>query len=483
MNRRGFLNGALAGAALVTAYIPSRGAWAAKPDPKDKAIKIPSLDGQLVLAGPLLQEAADDFGHIISSAPVAVLIPGSIHDVRKLIQFANKNGVKVGGMSMIGNTHSTYGQSQVAGGVVIDMSALCEIHQISATEAYVDAGVRWSELLEATLPLGKSPPTLTDYIDLSVGGTASVGGIGGQAFRHGLQVDNITELEIVTGKGKLVTCSAKKNKQLFDAARAGLGQVGIIVRARVRLIDVPPMVRVYTAYYDDLAAMTSDQELVIDDGRFDYVEGFAEPGANGWIYKIELVKYFAPQQPPADAALIGDLAFTDGTLNVADSDYFSFANRVVAVVPILQSFGLWDLPHPWFDMFVPGDQAVDFIEGVLAQTTPADVGPFPIIIYPFKRAAATAPALPLPPGENCYLFSLLRTAIPPATAAGLIAKNREIYEDLHQIGGKRYAISSVPFDQQDWKDHFGAYWPLFVGNKLEYDPKNTLTPGQGIFSW
>jgi cytokinin dehydrogenase len=158
MNRRGFLNGALAGAALVTAYIPSRGAWAAKPDPKDKAIKIPSLDGQLVLAGPLLQEAADDFGHIISSAPVAVLIPGSIHDVRKLIQFANKNGVKVGGMSMIGNTHSTYGQSQVAGGVVIDMSALCEIHQISATEAYVDAGVRWSELLEATLPLGKSPP-------------------------------------------------------------------------------------------------------------------------------------------------------------------------------------------------------------------------------------------------------------------------------------------------------------------------------------
>ena len=67
----------------------------------------------------------------------------------------------------------------------------------------VDAGVRWIELLQATVPQGKSPPTLTDFIELSIGGTLSVGGIGGQAFRWGLQVDNVLELEVITGRGEL----------------------------------------------------------------------------------------------------------------------------------------------------------------------------------------------------------------------------------------------------------------------------------------
>ena len=480
MNRRGFLRGGLAAAAAVVAYYPEDRVWAAKPDPK--AIKIPSLDGELVLAGPELQAAADDFGHIISKAPIAVLIPGSIHDVRKLVHFARKHGIKVGGMSTLGNTHSTYGQSQVEGGVVIDMSGLGEIHEINAGSALVDAGVRWVDLLQATLPLGKSPPSLTDYIDLSVGGTVSVGGIGGQAFRHGMHSDNVLELEVVTGEGKLVKCSPSKNKALFDAARAGLGQFGIIVRARVRLIDVPGQVRVYTAYYSDLATMTSDQEMVIDDGRFDYVEGFAEPGASGWTYKIELVKYFAAGAPPGDAALTGDLAFDEGTLAVVDQDYFSFANRVGALVPLLKMFGIWDLPHPWIDMFVPGDAAVDFISGVLAETSPADVGPLPILIYPFKRAKVTAPFMALPEGEICYLFSILRTAIPPTSAAALVAKNRAIYEALRDIGGKRYSISSVPFSPADWVDHFGAKWSAFAQAKCEFDPDNTLTPGQGIFT-
>jgi len=483
MKRRGFLRGALASAAAVVAYNPSRGVWAAEPG--QDTIDIPDLDGALVLAGSLLDEAADDFGHIISAAPVAVLIPGSIKDIRKLVKFANKHDIKVGGMSMIGNTHSTYGQSQVGGGVVIDMSALCEIHEIGEDYAVVDAGVRWVELLQATLPEGKSPPTLTDYIDLSIGGTASVGGVGGQAFRHGLQVDNILELQVITGKGKLVTCSPNKHKKLFHAVRAGLGQFGIIVRARVRLVDVPPMARMYHAFYDDLAAMTADQEMVIEDERFDYVEGFAEPhaGGSGWIYKIELVKYFAPGDEPDDAALTDDLSNNPGTEVVTDMSYFDFANRIAPLVAFLQQIGVWGLPHPWIDVFVPGDVANGFIQGVLDGTTLADTGQGPILIYPFKRAKVNTPFMALPEGETCYLFSILRTAVPPELAGQLVAKNRAIYEDLRDLGGKRYAISSVPFDQEDWHDHFGDQWCDFAKDKLKFDPKNVLTPGQGIFSW
>lgn len=481
MNRRGFLRGALASAAVVVAYSPARGVWAAEPDPD--TINIPDLDGELVLAGSLLADAADDFGHIISAAPVAVLIPGSTSDIIKLIKFANDHDIKVGGMSMIGNTHSCYGQSQVGGGVVIDMSALSEIHEISEDSALVDAGVRWRDLVQESLAVGKSPPTLTDYLDLSVGGTLSCGGIGGQAFIHGLQIDNVLELLVVTGKGKLVACSPKKKRKLFDSVLAGLGQFGIIVRARVRLVDVPPMARIYTARYTDLVAMTSDQEFLMDECRFDYIEGFAEPaeGGQGWIYKIELVKYFAPGDEPNDAEQLADLAFNEGTEVITDVPYFTFVDRVTPQVEFLKQIGVWGLPHPWIDVFVPGSETNDFVQGVLDQTTLADTGQGPILIYPFKRANVTRRFMAMPDEETVFLFSILRTAVPPDAAQQLVDANRAIYEELHDLGGKRYPISAIPFSVQDWKDHFGNQWGKFVKAKSKYDPCNVLTPGQGIF--
>jgi FAD/FMN-containing dehydrogenase len=57
-------------------------------------------------------------------------------------------------------------------------------------------------VLDRALPRGLTPPTLTDYQDLSVGGTLSVGGIGGAMFRYGAQVDNVVALEVVTGVGR-----------------------------------------------------------------------------------------------------------------------------------------------------------------------------------------------------------------------------------------------------------------------------------------
>lgn len=42
-----------------------------------------------------------------------------------------------------------------------------------------------------------------------------------------------------TGKGDLVTCSADKNSELFYGVLGGLGQFGIITRARIALGPAP----------------------------------------------------------------------------------------------------------------------------------------------------------------------------------------------------------------------------------------------------
>jgi cytokinin dehydrogenase len=62
-----------------------------------------------------------------------------------------------------------------------------------------------------------------------------------------------------------------------------------------------------------------------------------------------------------------------------------------------------------------------------------------------------------------------------------IAENVALFQQARDIGGKRYPISSIPFSQADWIQHFGADWPLFLLQKARFDGRNVLTPGHGIF--
>lgn len=479
--RRTFLGASIA--AVAAAWSPEARAWVPL---GPGGITIPGLDGQLLTDPATLASAGDDYGHIVHKSPNAVLVPGSINDIVKAVLFARAHGIKIGGTRGLGDglSHSTQGQAQVEAGILIDMSGLSTIHEINASDALVDAGVRWIQLLQATVPLGKSPPTLTDYIDLSVGGTLSVGGIGGQAFRHGLQVDNVLELDVVTGKGQLVNCSPTKRPLLFNAVRSGLGQFGIIVRARVRLVPVAPQVRVYSATYDDIDVFTGDQLLLIDDGRFDYVEGSATPdGSGGYTFALEAGKYFDPASPPNDAAQLAGLSFLPGTSATADSSYFDFANRLAPTVAFLKSIGAWGLPHPWLNLFLPSAVAPSFIQGVLDDATLNEVGQGPILLYPVKRSKLQTPFFRVPDSPRLFIFSMLRNAVPPTPTQidTLVAANRTIYEDCVAVGGKRYPIDSVPMSHADWQQHFCPLWLLFLLAKVEFNPNNILAPGQGIF--
>lgn len=483
--RRAFLRSSAA-AVPILAFSPSAKAWLTCTQAAADAVAIPGLDGVLLTSASDRAAAADDWGHIVSETPLAVLVPASIDDVRKAIKFANQHCIKVGPMSMVGNSHSTQGQSQAACGLVIDMSGLSEIHAINADDAVVDPGVRWYELLQQTLPLGKSPPVLTDHIDLSVGGTLSVGGIGGQTARHGLQADNVLELWVVTGEGQLKQCSASQNPGLFNAVRGGLGQFGVIVKARVKLIAVKPLARHYTAVYADVATLIADQVKLMNEGRFDYVEGLGLPQPDdSYVLLLEAVKYFSADAPPDDAAMLAGLAFIPGTSAADTQTLYDFYNRLAPIVDFTKFTGDWFLPHPLTDFFLPRSKAAAFIEETLANTPVADIGYGPVLIYPFPRSKVTAPFIALPNEPICVLFSLLRWApnADPAVAADLVAKNREVFEAMRDIGGKRYSIGSVVLSHADWVGHFGLKWPFYLAEKLVHDPQNTLTPGQHIFSW
>ena len=496
-SRRSFVKGAIASAAIVGFDLSNR-RWLTASGAKTAvamAPDFPSFDGMLYTdpAGSAqLDAAADDFGHIVKNRPIAVLDPGSINDIVVMIQFARQHEIQV---SARGQGHATQGQSQNEGGVVINMSTLNTIHEINADNALVDAGITWFELIEQTSAQGLTPPTITDYVHLTVGGTLSVGGIGGQGFIHGPQVDQVLELTVVTSQGHLVTCSPAQDTRLFDAVRAGLGQFGIIVQARVKLVAAPQNTRFYNLPYPEVTTFMADQEFLIGTDRFDYVEGFAlDDGNNGWIFLIEAVKYVNPGDDIDDAAQLAGLHFLPGGETIEDRPFFNpdfdpgnpltfdFVNRVSVLVAVLQASGLWSLPHPWFNAFLPTDEAVSFMDDLFDTLVPVDLGPGSVvIIYPFNGGLFQAPFLRVPSGDTFFSLALLRTATDRAAVEAALAANAQLRDAIVALGGKRYPIDSVPMTKQDWREHFQPQWDRFNSAKQRFDPDNIMTPGQGIF--
>jgi FAD/FMN-containing dehydrogenase len=442
-------------------------------------VGIPPLDGMLLTDDATLSAFTDDLGHIIHRRPFAVLEPVSVDDIIRMVRFAREQGIKIGAR---GQGHTMFGQSLVEAGIVIDMEALDTDPVVAADRVHVRAGVKWRTVLETTLAAGPTVPVITGYLGLSVGGTLSVGGIGGTSYRFGAQVDNVLELQVVTGAGQLQTCSPGNRPDLFRSVLAGLGQCAIIVQATLRLVPAKSNARVFMLFYPDLFTMLGDERVLIADGRFDHVLGYVVPSpGGGWLQFIEAAVYFSPPATPDNSALLAGLNFVPSP-PPGDVPYFAFADRVAPLIDALKANGRINLPHPWFDVFVPDSVLYQYAGGIFANLTPADLGPdFPILFFAMKSAAFHQPLLRIPHEEVFWLFDILSTAPSSAVAAQMVARNRRFFELARDLGSKRYVISAIPFSQHDWQQHFQPVWGQLVSAKRHFDPDNVLTPGPGIF--
>ncbi|XP_074263621.1 cytokinin dehydrogenase 5 [Silene latifolia] len=478
-----------------------------------------------------LEEASVDFGRLGRSEPVAVFRPSSAHDVAGLVKAATSGaGAGVGfPVSARGHGHSINGQAHTGDGVVVEMGRRIGENgpgapKVNVEKEYVDVwgGELWVDVLRRTLEYGLAPRSWTDYLYLTVGGTLSNAGISGQAFNHGPQISNVHELDVVTGKGEIVTCSEEKSPELFHAVLGGLGQFGIITRARIALEPSPQRVRWIRVLYSNFTAFTKDQEYLISlhdkpqSQKFDYVEGFVivdEGLINNWrssffspsnpvkisslgstnnegvLYCLEITKnYFDSQNHSVDQeieALLKDLDYIPASTFTTDLPYIDFLDRVHKAELKLRSKGLWEVPHPWLNLFVPKSRISDFNEGVfkgiLGNKTSG-----PILIYPMnKHKWDNRTSVVTPNEEVFYLVALLRSALENGEETQslkyLTDQNRRILKFCKDanIGIKQYLPHYTT--ESEWMNHFGDKWGHFNKMKTEFDPKRILATGQRIF--
>lgn len=172
--------------------------------------------------------------------PAAVALPTSPQHVAACISWARKHGVP---FAIRGGGHSFAGQSS-SKGLVIDLRRLAAV-SASQNKARIGAGARLGAVYAAlwgaghrTIPAGTAPT-------VGIGGLTLGGGHGYLARLHGLACDNLLAAEIVTADGKLRTCNATNEKELFWALRgAGFGSFGVVTSLVFRTTAVGPVTTV-----------------------------------------------------------------------------------------------------------------------------------------------------------------------------------------------------------------------------------------------
>jgi len=451
---------------------------------------LPSLRGEVVLAGDGFRA---DFGRYVSSAPRAVLRPARTSDVSRMLTYCALYRIPVAMNGQSGpadhrESHSNYGQALTDGGLQIDASTLGGVRSVGTGSAVVGPGATWAEVVTAALATGQTVPTLPDYLHLSVGGTVSVGGIGGNVQRFGLSSDLVREVEVVTGLGEVLRASRTRNSTLFDVVLAGGGQFGIITELVLDLVPAESTATITSLYYDDVATYVADQRVLLAAGVFDHHGGeiVRDETDTTWGYKIDVGTYHSTPQPPDRSALLDQLRDDRTRRETFSLPYEHWAFRVDEFADALLSSGHWEMKKPWLSLLVPGTVVEEFMAWAEPQLTGADIGAGFCLLAPMSAATVRTPNFVLPPSSDGTVFFFDLLAFPHPGTTGLdeaVARNRRFYDKLVALGGKRYIIGAVPMSVLDWRQHYGLtrYLRLSVLKRL-YDPRGILTPGQGMFS-
>jgi len=446
------------------------------------------IKGQVFEDEETLRELHRDFGRLVDRMPAGAIVPASTEDVSKAVRIAFEEGWKI---TTRGVAHSQGGQSLSPGGLLLDMSVLNRIERLGHYSAWVEAGCLWSDLVREAADRQLAPPVLTSNLDVTVGGTLSTGGLGASSFKFGTQADNVEELEVVTGEGHCVRCSPLENAELFDCARCGLGQFAIITRAKVRLRPVAPQVRTYLLVYDSVSNLMRDQELLMLEQRFDYLEAWAVPCNLGfkkigdarvpfadWFFVLHASTEFGPEQP-RDAALLDGLRFYK-KVHVEDLTHLEYVFRYEPFHTHWRQTGAWTVSHPWVETVLPWQKAAPYIEGVLRGFPPTLLGGGLVTLLPRQRLSGL-PLMIEPDSNHLINFGIL-----PAVSRQFLSMALPLLKkasDLSiEMGGKRYLSGWLDFDLDQWKAHFGPSWDQVVRWKRFYDPRTILNPGFIAFS-
>ena len=203
--------------------------------------------------GPVLSPGDDGYedaraiwNGLIDRRPALIVQPTGAADVVDAVNFAREHGLT---LSIKGGGHNVAGNAVNDGGLVIDLSRMRGVHVDPSTQRVrAQGGATWgdtdreAQLFALAVPGGVVSTT-------GIAGLTLHGGMGHLRRKHGLSIDSILSVDIVTADGELRRASATENEDLFWAVRGAGSNFGVVTSFEFQAHPVGPMVMVGAIFY------------------------------------------------------------------------------------------------------------------------------------------------------------------------------------------------------------------------------------------
>lgn len=370
----------------------------------------------------------------------------------------------------------------------------------------------YEQLVDATLPHGLMPLVVPQLKTITLGGAVTGLGIESSSFRHGTPHESVLDMDVLTGDGRVVTCSRTTERKLFTGFPNSYGTLGYALRLRIELEPVQPYVHlrhVRVAGAAGAAEVLGEvcQSRVHEGEQVDFVDGtwfspdevyvtlgsFTTDAPTLSDYTGQGIYYRSLQRTRQDWLTVRDYLWR------WDTDWF-WCSRVFGVqnpavrrwIPrrYLRSDTWWRLvafehKHRWKsrwdrhrgrpereevvqDVEVPVDALVSFLD-VLAREVPVA----PVWFCPLRQRARDVvwDLYPLDP-SILYVNVGFWSSVPLQPGQPDGTHNRLVERVVDELGGHKSLYSTSFYDPE-------TFWRLYGGEvyhrlKETYDPDGRL---------
>jgi len=391
----------------------------------------------------------------------------------------------------------------------IDLKHFNQVLRVDPAAGIVEAEgmTTFVDLADATLAHRTMPRVVPQLKSITLGGAHAGVGIEATSFKYGLVHDTIVEMDVLTGDGRILTCSAdNEHSDLFFGFPNSYGTLGYALRLTARTQPVKQFVHVDHVRYSNAQACFADVARLCAEGGVHFLDGVVfSPGeiflSRGRFtdiapytsdYTFERIYYRSIRERPTDYLTMRDYLWR------WDTDWFWCSKNVGAQNRLLRKlFGRerlnsityqrimrwnsrWGLTRVWNalrgaqpesviqDIDIPLEHAPEFLAFLHAE-----VGILPIWICPIdgEESGERFALYPLKPGTiyiNFGFWDVVTTR--ERRSAGFC--NRKIERKASELGG----IKSLYSDSYFTEDEFWAIYNknAYAALKQKYDPGNAL---------
>ena len=391
----------------------------------------------------------------------------------------------------------------------LDVSAFSGVLSVDpeARTADVLGMTTYEDLVDAVLPYGLMPLVVPQLKTITLGGAVTGLGIESSSFRNGMPHESVVEMDVLTGDGRVVTCSRTENADLFHGIPNSYGTLGYALRLRIELEPVSPYVALRHVRCGSVAEAADVMARVCGERSADFVDGtwfsptevfvtlgsWAQSAPSVSDYTGQQIYYRSIQARETDVLTVRDYLWRWDTDWFWCSRAFGVQNpKVRRWVPrrYLRSDVYWKLVaferrHGWKtawdrrrggperedviqDVEVPVDRLAEFLD-VFAREIPIE----PVWLCPLQQRDPDADweLYRLDP-EALYVNVGFWSTVPLEPGEQDGTHNRLIERLVDDLGGRKSLYSASYYSPEEfWRLYNG---PAYEVLKKSYDPGGRL---------